>query len=161
MVLSRFWLVIFISSLIFVLLGLAFNKEYSIDRMVNGTKESPILIRECYLKQLPVSLRDSLAKSGTVVVNANVKDLDTTYELTNNQVRMYSGLQKTDGLLPTAKNTITDIILPLLAYLALFAGLMQLLIDSGAAEGMARWLSPFFVKVFPSVPKITRAIFSV
>jgi spore maturation protein SpmA len=28
-----------------------------------------------------------------------------------------------------------------------------LLIDSGAAEGLAKWLSPFFVKVFPSVPK--------
>ena len=110
MVLSRFWLVIFISSLIFVLLGLAFNKEYSIDRMVNGTKESPILIKECYLKELPKSLRDSLYKAGTLVVNANVKDQDTTYELSNNQVKMYSGLQKTDGLLPTAKNTITDII---------------------------------------------------
>jgi len=153
MVLSRFWLVIFISSLAFVLVGLVFNKEYNIDRMVNGSKESPILIQECYLKTLPKNLRDTLQVSSTVVVNMNAKDQDTTYVLLKGQVKIYSGIQKTDGLLPTAKNTITDIILPLLAYLALFAGLMQLLIDSGAAEGMARWLSPFFVKIFPSVPK--------
>jgi spore maturation protein SpmA len=153
MVLSRFWLVIFISSLVFVFFGLAFNKEYSIDRMVNGTKESPILIKECYLSELPKSIQDTLFVAENLVVNKNTKDPDTTYNLAKNQVKMYSGVQKTDGLLPTAKNTITDIILPLLAYLALFAGLMQLLIDSGAAEGMAKWLSPFFVKVFPSVPK--------
>ncbi|NDB34762.1 MAG: spore maturation protein [Flavobacteriia bacterium] len=154
MVLSRFWLIIFISSLVFVFLGLALNKEYSLDRMVNGTKESPILIGESYFKELPKSLRDSLVQpEGKVSININPKDADTTYERLNDQVKLYSGVQKTDGLLPTAKNTITDIILPLLAYLALFAGLMQLLIDSGAAEGMAKWLSPFFVKVFPSVPK--------
>jgi spore maturation protein SpmA len=154
MVLSRFWAIIFISSLLFVFLGLVLNKEYSLDRMVNGTKESPILIGEMYLRDLPPDVKDSLmVKKSKVVINKNRSDADTTYELSNNQVRMYSGIQKTDGLLPTAKNTITDIILPLLAYLALFAGLMQLLIDSGAAEGMAKRLSPFFVKVFPSVPK--------
>lgn len=140
--------------MVFVFLGLALNKEYSLDRMVNGTKESPILIGESYFKELPKSLRDSLVQpEGKVSININPKDADTTYERLNDQVKLYSGVQKTDGLLPTAKNTITDIILPLLAYLALFAGLMQLLIDSGAAEGMAKWLSPFFVKVFPSVPK--------
>ena len=79
--------------------------------------------------------------------------MDTTYQLTEQQVKIFSGVQKTDGLLPTAKSTILDIILPLLAYLAFFAGLMQLLIDSGAAEGLAKCLSPFFVQVFPSVPK--------
>lgn len=140
--------------MVFVFLGLALNKEYSLDRMVNGTKESPILIGESYFKELPKSVRDSLVQpEGKVSININPKDADTTYERLNDQVKLYSGVQKTDGLLPTAKNTITDIILPLLAYLALFAGLMQLLIDSGAAEGMAKWLSPFFVKVFPSVPK--------
>ena len=155
MVLSRFWLIIFISSLVFILAGISFNQQYSIDSVINGKKDDPVLIGEKYLFQLPNSLKDTLKRSpeGTVVFNANDTDADTTYVNSEGQVRIYSGLQKTDGLLPTAKSTILDIILPLLAYLAFFAGLMQLLIDSGAAEGLAKWLSPFFVKVFPSVPK--------
>ena len=155
MVLSRFWLIIFISSLVFILVGISFNQQYSIDSVINGKKDDPVLIGEKYLFQLPNSLKDTLKRSpeGTVVFNANDTDADTTYVNSEGQVRIYSGLQKTDGLLPTAKSTILDIILPLLAYLAFFAGLMQLLIDSGAAEGLAKWLSPFFVKVFPSVPK--------
>jgi len=155
MVLSRFWLIIFISSLIFILVGVSFNQQYSIDSVINGKKDDPILIGEKYLFQLPIALKDTLKTSpeGTVVFNVNELDADTTYVNSEGQVRIYSGVQKTDGLLPTAKSTILDIILPLLAYLAFFAGLMQLLIDSGAAEGLAKWLSPFFVKVFPSVPK--------
>lgn len=155
MVLSRFWLIIFISSLVFILVGVSFNQQYSIDSVINGIKDDPVLIGEKYLFQLPNSLKDTLKSSpeGTVVFNVNELDADTTYVNSEGQVRIYSGVQKTDGLLPTAKSTILDIILPLLAYLAFFAGLMQLLIDSGAAEGLAKWLSPFFVKVFPSVPK--------
>ena len=55
--------------------------------------------------------------------------------------------------MPTCKNTLLDLILPLIAYLAFFCGLMQLLIDSGASEKLAKKLSPVFVKVFPTVPK--------
>jgi spore maturation protein SpmA/spore maturation protein SpmB len=48
---------------------------------------------------------------------------------------------------------LLDLILPLIAYLTFFCGLMQLLIDSGAAEKLAKMLSPVFVKIFPSLPK--------
>jgi spore maturation protein SpmA len=153
MVLSRFWLIIFISSLVFILGGLFFNDSYTIDHVINGKKDDAILRNEKYLFQLPKSLRDTLKVSGTVVVNKNLDDVDTTYVLGEKSVKIFSGVQKTDGLLPTAKNSVIDTILPLLAYLAFFAGLMQLLIDSGASQGLARWLSPFFVKIFPSVPK--------
>ena len=154
MVLSRFWLVIFISSLCFALIGIFTNQSYTIDHVLNGKKDDPFLIGESYVKNLSPLIRDSLksTESGTIVINFNTKDADTTYVMGPMSVRIFSGIQKTDGLLPTAKNSLVDIILPLLAYLAFFAGLMQLLIDSGAAEEMARRLSPFFVKVFPSVP---------
>lgn len=155
MVLSRFWLVIFISSLCFVFVGLFTNQSYTIDHVLNGKKDDPFLIGEAYLSSLSPVIRDSLKRTelSSITMNINVNDADTTYIQGAKSVRIFSGIQKTDGLLPTAKNSLVDIILPLLAYLAFFAGLMQLLIDSGAAEGMARRLSPFFVKVFPSVPK--------
>ena len=155
MVLSRFWLVIFISSILFIVAGLFTSNHYSIDYMLNGKRDNPVLIGEKYLNKLPKSLQDSLkiAPESTVVVNLNEADLDTTYVYKNKTVQLYSGLQKSDGLLETCKTSLFDLILPLMAYLAFFCGIMQLLIDSGATERLARRLSPFFMKVFPSIPK--------
>lgn len=155
MVLSRFWLVIFISSIFFIVAGLFTSNHYSIDYMLNGKKDNPVLIGEKYLTKLPKSLQDSLkiAPESTVIVDINPLDVDTTYVYKNKTVQIYSGLQKSDGLLETCKTSLFDLILPLMAYLAFFCGIMQLLIDSGATERLARRLSPFFMKVFPSIPK--------
>lgn len=155
MVLSRFWLAIFISSILFIVVSLATGNSYSVDYVLNGKKDDPILLSEQYREQLPQWVRDSIDASPdkTYVLNRNADDADTTYVFKNKTVKIYSGVQKADGLLPTAKNTVIDLIIPLIAYLAFFCGLMQLLIDSGAAEILARRLSPVFVKVFPTVPK--------
>lgn len=151
MVLSRFWLIIFISSIVFVVASLFTSNNYSIDYMLNGKKDDPILVSEKYLNQLPVAIQDSLKASseGTYVI-ANT---DSMFVMKNKTVTIYNGFQKSDGLLETCKTSLFDLILPLIAYLAFFSGIMQLLIDSGATERLARRLSPFFVSVFPSVPK--------
>lgn len=155
MVLSRFWLAIFVSSIVFIVISLFVGNSYSVDFVLNGKKDDPVLISEKYLQELPAFIKDSIEKAPekTMVINRNLADLDTTYVYKNQTVKIYSGVQKTDGLLPTCKNTVLDLIIPLIAYLAFFCGLMQLLIDSGAAEKLAKKLSPVFVKVFPSVPK--------
>lgn len=155
MVLSRFWLAIFISSILFIVISLATGNSYSVDYVLNGKKDDPVMISEQYREQLPRWINDSIdkAEDQKFVLNRNPNDPDTTYLFKNKTVKIYSGVQKADGLLPTAKNTVIDLIIPLIAYLAFFCGLMQLLIDSGAAEILARRLSPVFVKVFPTVPK--------
>lgn len=155
MVLSRFWLVIFVSSIVFIVIGFFTSNLYSVDYALNGKKDDPILIGEKYASELPTWLRDSIStsESKTFVLNRNTADVDTTYVENNKTIKIFSGIQKSDGLLPTCKNTVLDLIIPLIAYLAFFCGLMQLLIDSGAAEVLAKKLSPVFVKVFPSVPK--------
>ena len=155
MVLSRFWLAIFISSILFVVFSLFSGNSYTIDHVLNGKKDDPILISEKYLNQVPVFVQDTIEKATdkTLVVNNNEADSDTTYVYKNKTVKIYSGVQKSDGLLPTCKNTLLDLILPLMAYLAFFCGLMELLIISGVSEKLARGLSPVFVKVFPSIPK--------
>ena len=151
MVLSRFWLIIFISSIVFVVASLFTSNHYSIDYMLNGKKDDPVLVGEKYLNQLPVAIQDSLKASseGTYVI-ANTESM---FVMKNKTVTIYNGFQKSDGLLETCKTSLFDLILPLIAYLAFFSGIMQLLIDSGATERLARRLSPFFVSVFPSVPK--------
>ncbi|MCG9792038.1 nucleoside recognition domain-containing protein [Flavobacterium algicola] len=155
MVLSRFWLVIFISSILFIVVSLFTAHTYTIDFVLNGEKGDPVLISEKYLEQLPVYLQDSInaAPEKTFVVNRDLANADTTYVYTSKTVKIYSGVQKSDGLLPTCKSTLVDIILPLIAYLAFFCGLMELLIISGASGKLAIVLSPVFVKVFPSIPK--------
>jgi spore maturation protein SpmA len=122
---------------------------------LNGKKDDSILISEKYLNEIPKFIQDSIAKNDekTFVINRNTTNPDTTYVYKNKTVKIYSGVQKSDGLLPTCKNTLLDLILPLMAYLAFFCGLMELLIISGASDKLAKLLSPVFVKVFPSIPK--------
>jgi spore maturation protein SpmA/spore maturation protein SpmB len=155
MVLSRFWLAIFISSIAFIVFSFFIGNSYSVDYVLNGKKDDPILVSEKYLNELPKFIQDSIHKNDekTFVLNRNTNDVDTTYVYKNQTVKIYSGFQKTDGLLPTCKSSLFDLILPLMAYLAFFCGLMELLIISGAAEILAKKLSPVFAQVFPSVPK--------
>jgi spore maturation protein SpmA/spore maturation protein SpmB len=155
MVLSRFWLAIFISSIVFVIISLFSGSNYTIDFVLNGKKDDPILISEKFKEQLPAFIKDSIeiAPDKTIIINRETKNPDTTYVYSNQTVKIYSGKQKSDGLLPTCKTSLFDIILPLMAYLAFFCGLMELLIVSGASEKLAKKLSPFFTKIFPSVPK--------
>ena len=155
MVLSRFWLAIFVSSLLFVIVSMFTGDNYSVDYVLNGKKDDPILISEKYLKDLPKPLQDSIQKAEekTLIVNVDTTNIDTTYVFKNNTVKLFSGKQKSDGLLPTCRFSLFDIILPLIAYLAFFCGLMELLIISGASEKLAVKLSPVFEKIFPTVPK--------
>ena len=155
MVLSRFWLAIFLSSIAFVVISLILGSNYTIDNILNGEKDDPILISEKYIHQLPLFIRDSIEKAPeqTMVVNNGTLNVDTTYVYKSKTVKIYSGVQKSDGLLPTCKNSLLDLIIPLIAYLAFFCGLMELLIISGASAKLAKLLSPVFVKVFPSIPK--------
>lgn len=155
MVLSRFWLTIFISSILFIIVSFSLGGSYNLDYLLNGKKDEPMIVSEKYLSELPKFVQDSLRASPdkTFRIDRDTTNLDTTYVYKSQTVKIYSGIQKSDGLLPTCKNTLLDLILPLIAYLAFFCGLMQLLIDSGASERLAKKLSPFFVKVFPTVPK--------
>jgi spore maturation protein SpmA/spore maturation protein SpmB len=155
MVLSRFWLVIFILSILFVVISLFSGANYTVDYVLNGQKGDPILISEKYIDQVPAFIRDSiqLKEDQTMIVNRDVSNSDTTYVYKNKSVQIYSGVQKSDGLLATCKSSLIDIIIPLIAYLAFFCGLMELLIISGVSGKLAKVLSPVFVKVFPSIPE--------
>ncbi len=154
MAISRFWLSIIIVSIAFIFGSMVLGKHYSLDYIVNGKKDEAILIKECYLNQLPKLMQDSLLKSAEKKITLN----DSIFLLEKKLVKISFGKQPSDGILPTCKNTIFDILLPLIAYLAFFCGILQLLIDSGAAEKLAKLCSPFFVKIFPDVPKNHPAI---
>jgi spore maturation protein SpmA len=123
--------------------------------MINGKKDDKILIAEKYPSEISSFIWDSLQKNEEkIYLSKNTKtQIDTIYQANLQTVKVYYGTQKSDGLLPTCKSSIFDIILPLMAYLAFFCGILQLLIDSGATEKLAKFSSPLFVKIFPSLPQ--------
>ena len=149
MALSRFWLIIILVSVVYILAQLFNGTSYSIDYVVNGKKDEPLIKKEMYLNQVSPFLQDTLQKAKDHRYTQN----DSLYILDNSTVKIAVGKQLTDGILPTCKNTIFDLLLPLIAYLSFFCGILQLLIDSGASEKIAKILSPVFVKVFPEIPK--------
>jgi len=63
MVLSRFWLVIFVASIAFVMVSLFSGDSYSIDYVLNGKKDDPILVSEKYLNEIPKFIQDSIQKA--------------------------------------------------------------------------------------------------
>jgi len=148
MALSRFWLSIILVSVTYILALLFSGHSYSIDYVVNGKKDEPLVRKEIYLNHASPFLQDTLQKAK----DHRYTSLDTLFLLENSTVKIAVGKQSTDGILPTCKNTILDLLLPLIAYLSFFCGILQLLIDSGASEKLARLLSPVFIKVFPEIP---------
>src|SRR5436189_748457 len=149
MALSRFWVALFLCSLAYLLIQLFSGRFYSIEFAVSGKKDDPLLQREYYIDKLPPELQSSLQSAPDHKVTVG----EEQYVIDNGMVKVYAGKQAADGVVPQCKNTLFDILLPLAAYLAFFTGLMQLLIDSGAAERVAKLLSPIFVHVFPEVPR--------
>ena len=165
MVLSRFWLALFLGSIVSLFVALAFGGRYTLDFAINGKKDDPIPRAEYYLAQLPPALADTLARAPEGKLAFGKDSLytierrklkpgdDSAAILRSSIVKLHIGKQPADGLLPTAKAALLDLLLPLIAYLAFFAGVLQLLIDSGASERIAKLLSPVFVKVFPEIPR--------
>lgn len=153
MALSRFWSYIIVLSALYIFYMLGTGQMYSLGSMVNGKQNDPTVIAEIEAKQL--ALTDT-ALFAALKANKTVASLsgDSTYQLQDNGiVQLTTGKLAADGIFPTCKNTIMDIWLPLIGYLTFFCGLLNLLNDSNAITKLANILSPFFVRVFPELPK--------
>src|SRR4051794_10485200 len=149
MALSRFWVVLFLASIVYLLVLLSSGGFYAIEFVVNGKKDEPLLRREFSLDKASPELRSSLQSASDQPVTINGEQ----YKIDNGVVKVYAGKQAADGILPTCKSTILDLLLPLIAYLSFFSGILQLLIDSGAAERVSKLLAPIFIHIFPEVPR--------
>ncbi len=153
MALSRFWSYIIVCSVVYIFFMLGTGRLYTLSSLVNGKQNDPTVIAETQLTNLA---QTDTALYSALIANkiATSPTADTSYHLMDNGiVQICSGKQAADGIFPTCKNTIMDIWLPLIGYLTFFCGLLNLLNDSDAITKLARVLSPFFVRVFPELPK--------
>jgi len=124
---------------------------YTLNALVNGKQMEPVVVTE-----LPKALlTDTFINNQLLAKQTAISVLgDTSYLLLENGiVQVTAGKLPADGIFPTCKNTIVDLWLPLIGYLTFFCGLLNLLNDSEATSKLAKVLSPFFVKVFPELPK--------
>ncbi|MFI5220705.1 MAG: nucleoside recognition domain-containing protein [Bacteroidia bacterium] len=153
MALSRFWAYIIVCSVVYIFFMLASGRQYTIGSLVNGKQNDALLVKEISSKQL--QLTDSVLFSRILISKNTTYNVgDTSYSLLENgTIEIYCGKQQADGIFATCKNTIMDIWLPLIGYLTFFCGLLNLLNDSNAITKLARILNPFFVKIFPELPK--------
>lgn len=152
MALSRFWSYILVCSAVYIFVMLAMGRTYTLGGLINGKQNDPVVVAEMEEAQVNLqnpALHEALKANRSVAISE-----DTTYTLLDNGiVQVSAGKQAADGLFPTCKNTIMDIWLPLIGYLTFFCGLLNLLNDSNAISKLANVLSPFFVRVFPELPK--------
>ncbi|MES2655342.1 MAG: nucleoside recognition domain-containing protein [Bacteroidota bacterium] len=153
MALSRFWSYILVGSIGYIFFMLATGQLYTLNSMVNGKQNEPIIVSEIPAKNIQISdttlYASIIANKPTGYVQG-----DTLYRiLDNGTIEICSGKQAADGIFPICKNTIMDIWLPLIGYLTFFCGLLNLLNDSNAIAKLARVLAPFFIRVFPELPK--------
>jgi spore maturation protein SpmA/spore maturation protein SpmB len=61
--------------------------------------------------------------------------------------------RKVDGIIETAKNSVLDIIFPLIGILALFLGFLNIAEKAGGVRFLSRIIWPFFSRIFPDIPK--------
>lgn len=153
MALSRFWSYIIVCSSLYIFWLLINGQLYSLSQLVNGKQNEALVIAEYDAPAF--QQHDSLLYASVLAIKGTAfQQGDTSYLLgENNVVQVCAGKQAADGIFPTCKNTIMDLWLPLIGYLTFFCGLLHLLNDSNAINKLARVLTPFFVRIFPELPK--------
>ena len=153
MALSRFWSWMIVLSSLFVFYMLGSGSLYSLNGLVNGKQNDPVLVSELSVQtaDLDTAFVATLQlHKGEFVTGEN----GNLYKLqASGMIEVAAGKQAADGIFPTCKNTIMDIWLPLIGYLTFFCGLLNLLSDSNATDKLAKIMAPFFAKIFPELPK--------
>lgn len=153
MALSRFWSFIIALSIIFIFYMLGSNQMYNLGQLVNGKQNDALVVAEFQASHFQQTDSVLFANMQLNKVTGFAQN-DTVYKLLDNGiVEVCKGKQSADGIFVTCKNTIIDIWLPLIGYLTFFCGLLHLLNDSNAITKLAKVLTPFFVKIFPELPK--------
>jgi spore maturation protein SpmA len=152
MVLSRFWSFIIAGSILYIFFLLIDGRLYTIGHVVNGKQNDALVIGE--IPAVDFQKRDSVLFS-KIVENkiSGFQQGDSLYQLNGSGlVQISTERQQADGIFITCKNTILDLWLPLIGYLTFFCGLLHLLSDSNAMKGLAKFLTPLFVRIFPELP---------
>jgi spore maturation protein SpmA len=101
------------------------------------------------LHQPTILLTDNLAHDSIAILRSAYPGIkEYTYVSIQRKLE-----RKTDGIIETAKNTVIDIIIPLIGILALFMGFLNIAERAGGVRLLSKIIWPFFSRIFPEIPK--------
>jgi spore maturation protein SpmA/spore maturation protein SpmB len=96
-----------------------------------------------------VLLTDNLSHDSVAIIRAaNPGIKEYTYLSVQRKLE-----RKVDGIIETAKNSVLDIIFPLIGILALFLGFLNIAEKAGGVRLLSKIIWPFFSRIFPDIPK--------
>jgi len=99
--------------------------------------------------QATVLLTDNLSADSVTLLKALNPALKL-YTYTSVQSKL---TRKVDGIIETAKNSVVDIIIPLIGVMALFIGFLSIAERAGGVRLLSKIIWPFFSRIFPDIPK--------
>ncbi len=177
MALSRIWSVFILIAVVVASLRMIGGDEKIFTRMVVGKSsdkydsvyymgiDSAVSLHLSsnypdFLKEYGFVRTDDPSKA-TVLLTAKIKhDSVSLIKAIYPDIKVYTYLsvqkkleRKVDGIIETAKNSVTDIILPLIGILALFMGFLSIAEKAGGVRVLSRIIWPFFSRLFPDIPK--------
>ena len=172
MVLSRIWSAFIIVAVIVASIRMMAGDEKIFSRMVVGKSSdkydsvfyaaigSPLNQNLSaryadFLKEYGYFKADSLHKPDILLTDNFARDSVELIQQAYPGIKQYtyvsiqSKLQrKADGIIETAKNSVLDIILPLIGILALFLGFLNIAERAGGVRLLSKIIWPFFSRIF-------------
>lgn len=113
-----------------------------------------------FLKEYGYHRVDDPAKASVLLYDGLHEDSVTMMQGTHAHLKTFTYIsvqkklvRKVDGIIETAKNSVLDIIFPLIGILALFLGFLNIAERAGGVRVLSRIIWPFFSRIFPDVPK--------
>ena len=113
-----------------------------------------------FLKEYGYYKTDSVNKASVLLTDNPAADSVKMMSALNPALKTFTYVsvqkklvRKVDGIIETAKNSVMDIILPLIGILALFMGFLSIAERAGGIRVLSKIIWPFFSKIFPDIPK--------
>ncbi len=117
----------------------------------SNTINDSVLLRRYNMAPLPGKVEGILSRM-LRDENALICTRDTVFDMkASGNIQVSTQPIRTNGILQTCSWVVTDLWIPLLGILVFLCGLMNLLKESKVDEKLARFLSPFFKKIFPEL----------
>ena len=177
MVLSRIWSAFIIVAIVVAAMRMIGGDEKIFTRMVAGKSSdkydsvfyagigSPLNQRLSpkyadFLKEYGYYKADSAHRPTVLLTDNLARDSVNIIKATNPDIKEYTYIsvqrkleRKVDGIIETAKISVTDIIIPLIGILALFMGFLNIAEKAGGVRLLSKIIWPFFSRIFPDIPK--------
>jgi spore maturation protein SpmA/spore maturation protein SpmB len=113
-----------------------------------------------FLKEYGYYKTDSVNKATVLLTDNLLHDSVNSIKTAHPSLKVYTYVsvqknlvRKVDGIIETAKNTVVDIIIPLIGILALFMGFLSIAEKAGGVRLLSKIIWPFFSRIFPDIPK--------